>query len=276
MKVNTVHLAHLRAEEWFGLQSDFLNLVPVYGADNLGIAKLLARLVPLHQKADKTLEVLRKSVSTPGMVKMDKKRDACFRGLRDIVRASRHLLDEADRQAAERLLVLLSSYRRSALNTSYAKKSAALYKLLQNLHAGYAADVSRLGLGKWVENLDAVEQKFLGYRADRTREDLEKPVELLRIVRKEADAIYYSIISVLYARLVADGLGEDVIVDPDSLKTGVYESDVPEEQRGNITYNFVIAWNRILRKYSDLLAVRKGRRAKDKETETGTDEPDLF
>ena len=44
-----------------------------------------------------------------------------------------------------------------------------------------------------------------------------------------------------------------------------YESDVPSERRGNIAYNFAIAWNRILKKYENLLAARAGRRAKAKE-----------
>jgi hypothetical protein len=274
MRLNNVHLIHLRAEEWLSLYTDFLELVPAYGTANLGITGLLARLVPLHQRAGKTMDVLRKSANTSQMKQMDKKRDACFRGLREIARASRHLLDEEDVQAAGRLFILFSSYSRTALNSSYAEKSAALYHLLQTLRNEYAGEVDRLGLGKWVENLNLVEQRFLAYRAERTQEDLQKPVEHLRLLRKETDAVYRSILELLYARLVADGLGGEVVVDPDSLKTGIYESDVPDEQRGNVTYNFVIAWNRSLKKYSDMLAAREGRSAKDRETETGMEAPD--
>ena len=274
VRLNNVHLIHLRAEEWLSLYSDFLGLVPLYGAANLGITGLLDRLIPLHQRAGKTMDVLRKSANTSQMKQMDRKRDVCFRGLCTIARASLQLLDEEDVRAARRLFVLFSSYRRTALNRSYAEKSAALYHLFQSLHDEYAGEVDRLGLGKWVENLNLVEQRFLACRAERTQEDLQKPVEHLRLLRKETDAIYRSILELLYARLVADGLGGEVVVDPDSLKTGIYESDVPEEQRGNVTYNFVIAWNRILKKYSDMLAAREGRSAKDRETETEVGAPD--
>jgi hypothetical protein len=268
MRIIKCNLTHLHAEEWYNLLTDLLNLIPAYGAQNLGITALLALLTPLYERADKLLVVLRKSVHTEEMKKADGERDTFFRGLYDVVKTSRRLPLEADREAAERLFVLLSGYRKSILNSSYSEESSALYNLLQDLQGKYAPDITRLGFGKWVDNLEATEQKFLLYRSRRTQEDIDKPVERLGEVRKEADALYHSLIDVLYARLLADGLGGEMAIDPESLKTGACEADTPQEQRGNIVYNFVIAWNRILKRYSNLLAQRAGRRAKEKETET--------
>jgi hypothetical protein len=272
MRIIKIKLTHLHVEEWFRLLCDLLELIPLYGASKLGIAKLLALLIPLRERADKLLVILRKSVHTEEMKNADKERDTSFRGLYNVVKAYRHLPLAADKETAKQLFVLLSGYRKLVLNSGYAEESAALYNLLQDLKGKYAPDVSQLGLGQWVANLEAAEQKFLAFRSERTKEDIEKPVEHLDGIRKEVDALYRSITEVLYAQLVADGLGGDVAVDPDSLRTGIYEDDIPPEQTGNVVYNFVIAWNQILKRYNAQLAAREGRRAKEKETED--DEPD--
>ena len=265
MRIDPIKLSNLQNEEWFSLLTDFEITVPVYGADNLGITDLMAQLTVKYHKADKLLEVLRKSPHTEEIEEADRDRDKFFRDLSDVVKASRNLPPEANGKAAERLHILLSGYRKSVLSGSYAKESSALYNLLEDLRVTYAADVTLLGLGKWVDNLRTAEEKFLAYRAERTKEELAKPVEHLNVVRKDTDEIYRSIIDVVYARLVAAGLGGDVVIDPNDLKDGIYEADVPDERRGNIAYNFAIAWNRILRKYENLLATRAGRRAKGKE-----------
>ena len=265
MEFIKIKLPNLQNEEWFSLQTDLEVTIPIYGADKLGITDLFARFKVKYNKADKALEVMRKSPHTEEMAQMDKDRDTFFRNLSDVVRASRSLPPEANSKAAERLHILLSGYRKSVLGGSYAKESSALYNLLEDLKGTYAADVTLLGLGKWVDNLRAAEQKFQEYRAARTKEDLNKPVEHIKDIRKEMDVIYHSIIAVIYARLVADGLGGDVVIDPNDLKDGIYEADVPDERRGNIAYNFAIAWNRILKKYENLLATRAGRHAKAKE-----------
>lgn len=272
MEINRLNLSHLHNEEWFGVFVDLFAEVPKYGAENLGIADLIARLLPLYNTADKLLLTLQKSPFTTKMVKADKDRDAAFRSLTDAVKAALGLPNEADRDAADRLRILLTSYRKSVLSSSYTEESNALYNLMEDIDGKYATDVTLLGLGKWVNNLREAEQKFQSYRAERTQEDIAKPVEELRKVRRQMDALYHSIINVLYASLMADGLGGDVAIDPESLKDGVYESNVPSEQRGNIVYNFVIAWNRILKKYENLLATRAGRRAKEKEQQP--DAPD--
>ena len=265
MQMNGINFSRLQNEEWFNLLTDVEVTVPIYGADNLGIADLMTRLTGKYHKADKLLEIIRKSPHTKEIEEADKERDKLFRDFSDVVKATRSLPPEANSKAAERLHILLSGYRKSVLRGSYVKESAALYNLLEDLRGPHAADVTLLGLGNWVNNLRAAEDKFLAYRAARTKEELDKPVEHLEIVRKEGDVLLHSIINVVNARLEADNLGGDVVIDPDDLKDGVYESDVPSERRGNIAYNFAIAWNRILKKYENLLAARAGRRAKAKE-----------
>jgi hypothetical protein len=155
---------------------------------------------------------------------------------------------------------------------SYAEESSAVYNLLQDLKKKYAADITLLGFKKWVDALDAAETAFLAARTERTKEDIGKPKEHLKDIRQRVDDLYKGITEILHAKLLADGLAGDILVDPEDLNTGAYDSTVPKEQRGNIVYNFVIAWNEILKKYHNLLATRAGRRAKSDEPDP--DEPD--
>jgi hypothetical protein len=122
-----------------------------------------------------------------------------------------------------------------------------------------------------VDFIDEAEQKFLASRAERTQESIDKPKEHLAEIRKQADTFYSGIMDRLYTKLLADGLGGDIVVDPNDLKTGIYEDNVPQEQGGNVTYNFVIAWNETLKKYHSLLAVRAAHHAKETKPDSDSD-----
>jgi hypothetical protein len=273
MRIFKLDLKRLHNEEWFNLFTDLFTLVPAYGAQTLGIKELLDLLEPLYDKSDLLLQQMRKSSYTEKMIDAQKTRNALFRAMFGVIKATRTLPEELKRDAAKRLYILFSGYRKSAINRSYTEEMSTFFNLLQDLEGKYAADVILLQLGTLVNDLKAAEQRFVDIRAQRTKEDIEKPVDKIINVRKEADVLYNGIADLLHVKLLADGLGGDVTVDPDDLKTGPYEDSVPEEQRGNVVYNFVIAWNSIVKKYADMLAIRAGRRTKKKEEEDESEGP---
>ncbi|MDR2119226.1 MAG: DUF6261 family protein [Tannerellaceae bacterium] len=272
MRILKLNMRRLRNEEWYGVYAELRGLAPVYGAAALGIADLLTLMEPLHDKADQLLEIVRKSTHTDELEEAYKARNAVFRGLSDMVKGLRKASTGADKSAADHLYVLLDNYRKTVLNGSYAEGSFALLNLLQDLQGKYAADVTLLGLGKWVTNLSAAEQKFVECRSARDKEYTEKPTEHLSNIRPQVDALYRSMVEAIYTKLVVAGLGGDVEISPDDLKTGPYEDSVPQEQRGNIAYNFVVAWNVVLKRYHNMLAARIGRKENDPETETDDDD----
>jgi hypothetical protein len=263
MKVLKIDMKRLRNEEWFNIYSELTGLIPAYGAQTLGIADLLALLIPLHDKTDQLLEIVHKSTYTKELKEADKERGTLFKGFYGVVKNSLRLPADADKAAAERLFVLLSSYRKTAVGGSYAEESSAMFNLLQDLRRSYAADIALLGVGKWVQNLEVIEQKFTDFRDARDKEQAAKPTEHLKRIRPQVDALYKNMMDVLYARLVVDGLGGDVDFSPEDLKTGPYEENVPEELKGNVAYNFVVAWNFVVRRYRTMLAERAGRKVKE-------------
>jgi hypothetical protein len=80
-------------------------------------------------------------------------------------------------------------------------------------------------------------------------------------------------INVMYARLLIDKLGGDVTVDPRDLDNeGHFGDEENHDLHGNVTYNFVIAWNEVAKRYRNTLAQRAGRRNKGQEPEEPEEE----
>lgn len=268
MKVIRIPLKDLRNEEWFGFFVDLRALINKFGPDALMILALFTLMAPLIDEADKVLVVLRKSLFTKKMKLADEDRDKIFKALLSIVKGFRVQSDPAKADAAERLYMILNQYKKSIVKGNYTEESSAVYNLLQDLQGKCIADVALLALGEWVTSLKNAENDFEAARSQRFEESYDKPVEKMEELRKQIDAFYVAIVNILEAKLLADGLGGDIVVDPEDFKDGIYESDVPSYLRGNVAYNFVLEWNEIVKKYRDLLNARAGRRAKQNDPET--------
>jgi hypothetical protein len=264
MKVIRIPLKSLHNEEWFELQITFEGKVIYYGPAVLGLQKLWVRYAELYETADKLLQVIRESALTKDVEKADKKRSKVFRGFYGLVKSSLQQPNADKLKAAERLFIVLKEYRKAILKSTYNEESGALHNLLQDLTGAYSADVALLGFTEWTTALEQAEREFLALYNERQAESVAKPQEELALVRAEMDALYNAMINILDAVLMGDGLGGDTVVDPESLKDGVYESDTPSHLRGNVTYNFVQEWNETLKKYRNALQQRAGRRAKNK------------
>ncbi|MDR2810197.1 MAG: DUF6261 family protein [Tannerellaceae bacterium] len=275
MKVIRISLSNLRIEEWFSLLSAFKNLLDFFGIDILNVAGFYALFIQLLEKVDKHLLILRKSVYTEELKEADKDRNKVFGSFCRVAKDSINLPAVAKKEAAKRLSNLLQQYKQYAMNGGYAEESSAIFNLLQDLDGKYAADVTLLGFGEWVTSLRQAEEKFLSIHSQRIQETIDKPVEPLPDIRKQIDQIYNSIVNVLEGKLLLDGLGGDVVVEPGDLDTAIWDDDdhTPPELRGNVVYNFVVRWNVILTEYRNLLNTRAGRLAKKKNPDTPSDVP---
>ena len=275
MKVERVYRHYLHNEEWFSMDADFKREVEFFGADRLGIKAQFDLFKPLHAKSDVHLLLLRSSVFTQEMKEADKDRGVCFVRLNQITKGVLTLSqpEAVLKTAAVRMDNLLRQYKQYGVKGGYDEESSGIYNLLQDLDTHYTAEVNLLGLAPWVERLRQAEARFTAARTQRVQETADKPKESLIEIRKQIDLLYDSMINILEARLLADGLGGNIVIDADDLKDGIYEADTPDHLRGNITYNFVIKWNVYAKHYHDLLAARSGRSRKKNEDSPGESEP---
>lgn len=261
----------LHNEEWFELFVDYREQVTAYGDSVLGITPVYHLFLPLFNKADLALVTLRKSVYTKAMEDTDKKRDLLFKGFAASVKADLHHPNASKQEAAERLHNLVRGYQKTILEGNYVEESGAIYNLLGDLATTqYAADATLLGLNEWVTALAQTEQAFRSFSATREEESFAKPKEDLQKLRAEIDTLYTAMLGIFDTKLLTDGLGGDVVVNPEDLFTEIHEdTDVFQpEKNGNVVYNFVVAWNETLKKYRNLLQQRAGRQAKKEEEDS--------
>jgi hypothetical protein len=263
MKTIRISVRLLHNSEWLRLLLKFKEEVERFDPGKIGIKDLYMQLLPLIEQADKALLVLEKSVYTKEMEEADKVRDNYLRGFFGIVKNIRKQPNESKRKAGERLHNLTSAYRKDILSGNHAKESGAIYNLLEDLRGTvYAPDITLLGLTDWVNAIDQAEQAFLSFSDIRNEESVAKPKEELRKIRAKIEILYTAILSLLDILLLTAGLGGDLAPDRESLDVDDHENGevFTPEGHGNITYNFVLEWNEIVKKFRNLLQQRAGHR----------------
>jgi hypothetical protein len=269
MRVERIHLQHLYNNEWHELHTDFKATAAKYGPETLRIGELWEPYLTHLSKADKNLIKIDKSIHTAEMKAADKERDLLVTGFHRAVKISLNLPDAAKKDAAKRLLNIVHPYKVQAIKVGYAAESSLIDNLLRKLN-DYTADITLLALDGWVSSLRETEEKFNTFRSKRLKESIGKPKEKIKAIRLQVDGYYRSMIDIIYARLLADGLGGKVVVDPESLDTVDREDNDPTPPflRGNPVYNFVIEWNTFMRSYRSTLAARTTRTAHKKQHES--------
>lgn len=266
MQVLRIKLTHLHNDEWYEFHDDFKRITEKHGEDALNITDLRRLYLTQLDKADKKMLVIRKSVYTKEMQMADKERDTLFGSFHRVVKDSLNLPDAEKKEAAGRVYNLVHTYKQNGLKGGYNAESSNINNLLEDLD-GYTADLSLLALNEWVSALRQAEDKFLALRSQRIEEAAGKPQGLMIDIRRQVDMLYHSMVSILDAKLVADGLGGDITADPDDLDAGTRADDdpTPAEPRGNTVYNCVVEWNVIVRSYHSVLAARASRLANKKQ-----------
>lgn len=282
MKVFRFDLSRLRNEEWFQFYTEFKTQVEAHGAKKLSIDALFAVFLTLYKEADVLLEILRKSAYTKQIVDADFDRDQAFRGLINIAKALRNRQNDEKSLLAEQLYNKLNTYRRSVLSRSYSEESGAIFNLLQDLNGNYKNHVTKLGLLDWVTELTNSEDKFLELRQKRYDESSEKPKAKLTIVRSSIDRYYINMMNILDAHLLALGFVDDG--DDNSGGSGGggnggggggdYERAAANKNSDDLIYKFALIWNEHIRKFSNMIAQRRGRNLKKEEAENYIEKED--
>ncbi len=240
MKILNVKSEKLRNEEHFQFQTEFNDLIIRFTAVLLGIEAAYAVYLLLYANEAEALDVIRKSAVTNEIADADHQRDNTYRGLCDTVKgAGKHFLP-AKREAAGRIQVALDHF--GNINTKpYDEQTASINTLVIDLNTDYAADIATLNLAEWITELQANNDAFEALMDERYSNDAGKTQLKMKEVRKEVDAAYHTITDRINALAIVNGVE-------------TYEP-------------FMKELNKRVEKYNNTLAQRKGRNAKDDETE---------
>lgn len=237
MNVNDLSLTRLRNEEHLQFQTEFKKLVETSNPATLNIVEAFNAYLLVYSDESTALDIIIKSAISDDIVDADGVRDYTFRGFSDaILSASRHF-NAGVKQAALHLLVVIEHYGNIA-RKPYDEETAAITSLVIDLTTTYAADVTAInGLTEWVTELKAKNDAFESLKKSRYTEESAKTMLRMKEVRVRADAAYHTITDRLEALMLING---------EAGYTG-----------------FVNELNARIASYSNLLAQRKGRNAKD-------------
>jgi hypothetical protein len=243
MKCKRFRIENLRHEEWFQFYTEFKTLVGQYTPSGLNIDVLFALFVTLYVRADEALEIIRKSVMTEQLAEADHVRDVTFRGFADAVKSGLSHFDPIRREAARQLKIVFDHYGNLARKL-YDEETASIYNFLQEINGVHAAHIATLGLGEWVSRLEADNKAFDALQQTRYAEGAGKPDLRMIEIRRETDRTYRDMLDRIDASILLNG-------------------EAPYAP-------FVNAHNIRVEHYADILAQRKGRNAKRKETDASS------
>jgi len=152
MKIDHIHLGHLRNDAHFQFHTEFRDLVTKQGAETLKIKPQFDAYIAIYGREDEALKKITKSALTEKIHEADIARDEIFLGMIDVNKGMcRHFTPEVQ-EAAKRLKILFDTYGNVA-NKPLNEETSAIYNLLQELEGKYATDVTAAGLTTWAAEL---------------------------------------------------------------------------------------------------------------------------
>jgi len=248
MKVIALYLSRLRNNEHYRFLMEIISIVVKAIEDKIhneamrdNISMLLNMLKELTERLDKAIMALNKSELTEPVAQADSNRDMVYRGFTLHVQAFSHSMDEAKRESARRIQVLIGNYkdfRRRPLN----EQSAIMDNFIQDLEAMQTENLNRINATEWVDAMRETNDALKNLMDERHNERVIQLREEVRELRSQADTLYYQICGMLEVGYTLD--------------SGDGYADVIKEINERVSY------------YQTTLATRKGRADAAKEEET--------
>lgn len=164
-------------------------------ADKLEITEEIVRYDNGIARMDRALECLSKSAFTAKMNVADGKRDKIIRILQSQVASPEVYPDVEDQEACMHLNILLESYKDIA-NAAQEKETGMCRNLIQDFRSdAFKADVTKLGLDKWVTRLEEANEEFDAMVKNRISENQTKVTGGVAEPRKQTELAYEDIVA---------------------------------------------------------------------------------
>ena len=236
--VENLSLRLLRNDEHFQFHTEVIREINLLGADLLGITSQFNTYVALFRKEDDALKKIVKSIYTNEIHDENIKRGDTFLGMVEINKAALRHFNEDVKTSAKNLKVVFDTYgnvTRKPLN----EETSAITNLLQDLRGRFAADVAKVGIGAWVNELERLNISVAALIVERYNEANQKSDIVMKTARANVNDAYRAITKRVEALRLLN-----------------------EEEP--IYGEFIHKLNVIVEKYKNILAVRTGKAAAKK------------
>ncbi|OJU55022.1 MAG: hypothetical protein BGN96_12650 [Bacteroidales bacterium 45-6] len=244
MSITRIKLSQLRNNEHFQFHTEVKGLITDTNPVAIKLENQFPAYVALYQDEDTALKRIAKNSFSDLRADADLARDRTFSGLAAASSAALNHFDPMVTEAARHLKIVFDTYgnvARLPLN----EETAAITNLLQELKGKYAPEIQTVGLGGWVNQLEADNTAYSDLVKSGRDEDAERTEIVVKEARNAIDKTYRQLVERVEALIVVEG-----------------EAAFAE---------FVRKLNLIVDKYSLTLAQRKGiseSLAKKKETKS--------
>jgi hypothetical protein len=111
------------------------------------------------------------------------------------------------RESATRLKIVFDTYGKVA-QKPLNEETSAIYNILQELKGKYTEDVSAVGIGQWVSELEVRNNAFEKLVVERFDEAAAKTDIVLKDARTQLDAVYFAMRERLNALVVVEGVAD--------------------------------------------------------------------
>jgi hypothetical protein len=178
---------HLRNETHVEYHEVVNTLIGNYTPQSLNIVPQYALYKTRFDVEVAALDVVRKSGFTGDVVDQDHARDITSHGFGVAVDSALYHFDPLKREAAGKVKIVLKSYGNIAAK-ALDQETAAIDDLLRELRSGgYPAMIETLGLGEWLDRLEADNRRFKELMLARYGEVAQRPATRMRVARKGVD-----------------------------------------------------------------------------------------
>jgi prophage DNA circulation protein len=205
VKVNPINLADMSHSLIFSFFTRLVILIKRISANKLKIAAQVdAILIPALKKFEEAYKKKRKSEWTEIIKQLDKEIDNTISGMLSIITGMVKSSDVEMSQSAQRLKNLFSEFKGIPRNKGEEQNSANI-SLIQQLKGEYSEDITKLGLDKWVLELEEKSDKINAARDTRVSEKAEKSTQNSAVAKKEIIAIYRAICNQININVMTEG-----------------------------------------------------------------------
>jgi hypothetical protein len=236
MNIFDIYFSRLRNNEHFQFHTEFRDLVNLNTPVALGVVTQFDGYLLVYNNESEAFEFIRKNDLSDDLVDADDLRDFTFRGLDNNVKSDCNHYNPLVRQAAARVQVVFGHFG-NIVRKSYDEETVAINTLISELNSTYAADVTTLGISGWLTELQANNTAFDTLMKSRYSAEAVKTQRRMKQARIELDAAYRIVVSRINALIIVNG-------------EAAYKT-------------FVDELNQRIARFSNNVAIRTGRNAKD-------------
>jgi hypothetical protein len=197
--------AHLRNESHVEFHETVNNLFITYPPSELGFTTQYEIYKPLFDTEITVLDVIRKSGYTEDIGEQDHRRDHIFRGFADAVKSTLNHFDEAKKDAAHKISIVVENYGNIAVK-ALDQETAAIDDLLRELASGnYPALIEILAFSDWLTQLNIENERFKELMMTRYGELAQRPSTRMKSARSEVDKAFRALTTQIEALALVNG-----------------------------------------------------------------------